>query len=87
MLRNPCKLCLVRPSCSLQCNEKIKWETKKDWVTIPFVLVFCLFAFVILLIISAFLMLLNGIGLLSNEKYYKLDPFIEFDKAMDKYNY
>lgn len=83
---NPCRLCLVKPNCSSICDEKRAWDKKFDIIKLPIVLVSCFSLFLILVVYTLILMILNHIGILSDEKYRKLDPFIEID-AMDEYYY
>lgn len=80
MLQSPCKLCLVRPSCTTSCYEKIKWDQKVDWFRIPVILMLCIFVFIVCIIYSLILMFLNFIGIISKEKYHRLDPFIELER-------
>jgi hypothetical protein len=83
MLRNPCKQCLVRPGCSITCDEKNKRDRKLECYKLPYVLVFCFVVLVVLMLYSLFLLCLLKAGIISMKKFNRQDPFYEFGILMD----
>jgi hypothetical protein len=87
MLRNPCKQCLVRPGCSITCDEKNKRDRKLECYKLPYVLVFCFVVLVVLMLYSLFLLCLLKAGIISKKKFNHHNPFYEMDQILNNVGY
>ena len=75
MLRDPCKLCLVKPNCSVTCDEKTKRELKLDNIKVPFLFVVVLSFTLVCFIYTLLLLSLTKINIISTKQYNHLNPF------------
>ena len=81
MLRNPCKLCLVKVNCSEICNEKKAREKNLENISLIPMFVFLAIGFLACIMYDLFLMLLKKSKILSSEKYDQMNPFRHFDPS------
>jgi hypothetical protein len=76
---DPCKICLVLPSCRFRCESKNKWKERKRNLFIPYMLVAGMILIAVFCFCYSIGCIAYGFGLINKKQLMAFYPFEEMD--------